>query len=227
MLHPAIRWTVARLLEHLNSARPNVAITGPIAAGKTRLAQRLAAALSAELIVEQPDWTRLDAFYADPTSHAWQMELEFVAERARLLNGETWAEKVDSPRPSYPQKGTAPLVRWVVSDFWFDQSAAFARAWLSQEQLPAFLDEYERLRSGVIQPKLIVVLDAPADQLLAGVRHRGRTCERHLTREQLNRIRQTVREQAGRPGIGPVLQPSSADPETIFTEVLAAVRGME
>ena len=55
MLHPTIRWTIARLLEHLNSARPYVAITGPIAAGKTQLAERLAAAISARLMVEQPD----------------------------------------------------------------------------------------------------------------------------------------------------------------------------
>ena len=85
MLHPTIRWTIARLLEHLNSARPYVAITGPIAAGKTQLAERLAAAISARLLVEQPDWARLDAFYADPAGHGWQTELEFLRQRARLL----------------------------------------------------------------------------------------------------------------------------------------------
>ena len=241
MLHPVIGWTVARLLEHLNSARPYVAITGPIAAGKTRLAERLAAAISARLIVERPDWTRLDAFYADPTSHAWQTELEFVAERARLLNREAFrqAEKGDSPRPSFArcpperpegcfaQMGTVPFFRWVVSDFWFDQSVAFARAWLPEEQLPRFLDQFEQLRRTVVQPKLIVVLDSPADQLLAGVRRRGRECERRLTYEQLDRIRQTVRQQAGRPGLGPVLQMTGDEPETVFAEVLAAVRGME
>ena len=55
MPHPTIRWTVARLLEHLDSARPYVAVTGPIAAGKTWLAKRLAAALSARLISERPE----------------------------------------------------------------------------------------------------------------------------------------------------------------------------
>ena len=42
MIHPTIRWTLARLLAHLNESMPYVAITGPIAAGKTRLAERLA-----------------------------------------------------------------------------------------------------------------------------------------------------------------------------------------
>ena len=63
---PDVRWTIARLLAHLNTSTPYVAITGPIAAGKTRLAQRLAAAISGRLMVEQPDWDRLEAFYANP-----------------------------------------------------------------------------------------------------------------------------------------------------------------
>ena len=133
MLHPTIRWTVARLLEHLNTARPYVAVTGPIAAGKTHLAERLAAAIPARLILEKPDWARLDAFYADPASHARQVETAFVTERFQLLDAaaKAWSDS-----------------RWVVSDFWFDQSAAFARAWLPEAQRPAFLEQYERSRAG-------------------------------------------------------------------------------
>ena len=47
MMHPTIGWSVARLLAHLNQSMPYVAVTGPIAAGKTRLAERLAEAISA------------------------------------------------------------------------------------------------------------------------------------------------------------------------------------
>jgi deoxyadenosine/deoxycytidine kinase len=114
-----------------------------------------------------------------------------------------------------------------VSDFWFDQSAAFARAWLPAQQLPAYLEQYEQLRRDVVRPKLIVLLDAPAAALVARVRGRGRECEQHLTWEQLNRIRQALREQAGRPDLGPVLHAGSGDQEAVFVEVLAAVRGME
>ena len=56
MIHPTIRWTLARLLAHLNESMPYVAITGPIAAGKTRLAERLAGEIAGRLISEQPDW---------------------------------------------------------------------------------------------------------------------------------------------------------------------------
>jgi 2-amino-4-hydroxy-6-hydroxymethyldihydropteridine diphosphokinase len=212
MLHPRIGWSIRRLLEHLDASARYVAVTGPIAAGKTHLVQRLAAALAGRLIIERPDWTRLGAFYADPTGHAWEMELEFLEQRARLLAADA-ASSSDR--------------RWTLSDFWFDQSAAFARAWLPAEQLPAFLERYESLRPTVVQPRLVVLLDSPAGELLDRVGRRGRKCERPLTGEQLERIRQTVVEQAARPDLGPVLRINTDDHEAIFAAVLAAVQGME
>lgn len=211
MRHPTTQWTIARLLEHLNTVPRYVAITGPIAAGKTHLAQRLAATISAKLIFEQPDWSRLDAFYADPPGHAWQIEIEFLRHRAELLKADV------------EQAGS----QWSVSDFWFDQSAAFARAWLSEKQQPAYLEQFEAWRHGVPRPKLIVLLDAPADELLANVRRRGRACERLLTREQLDRIRQAVCEQTVGLDVGPVLRVRFEDRDAALAEVVAAVQGME
>lgn len=212
MRHPRIGWTIAQLLEHLNTSRPYLAITGPIGAGKTRLAERLTAAVSAQFIAEQPDWPSLDAFYTDPSGHAWQTELGFLRQRARLLaasDADRWGS------------------RWAVSDFWFDQSAAFAKAWLPEEQLPAYFRHYEELRRDVIRPRLIVWLDAPAEELLARVRRRGRPCERHLTVEQLDRIRRAVQAQVEQPDLGPVLRATSDDADAVFAEVLAAMQGME
>jgi len=231
MIHPTIGWSIARLLAHLNDSMPYVAITGPIAAGKTRLAERLACEISGRLILEQPDWSRLDAFYADPAGHAWATELVFLDERARLLGkkgSELFSSEWSPSQPRSPEKTVlTPFFRWAVSDFWFDQSAAFARAWLPAERLGAFLERYEQLRRAVVQPRLIVLLDAPADELLSRVLSRGRQCERRLTAEQLERIHQAIVDQAARPDVGPVLRADSDDPDTVFTEVLAAVRGME
>lgn len=213
MIHPTIRWSVARLLKHLNDSAPYVAIAGPIAAGKTRLAERLVEAVSGRFISERPDWKRLETFYADPVGHAWEMELEFLEERTRLLRRES--------------QQRLPTTLFWVSDFWFDQSAAFARAWLPAERLGAFLERYEELRGTVVAPRLIVLLDAPAEELMARVRHRGRQCERHLTIEALACIRQSVLREIERPDVGPVLRADSADAEAVFAEVLAAMHGME
>jgi 2-amino-4-hydroxy-6-hydroxymethyldihydropteridine diphosphokinase len=223
MIHPTIGWSIARLLAHLNDSMPYVAITGPIAAGKTRLAERLAREISGRLILEQPDWSRLDAFYADPAGHAWATELVFLDERAEKGTFCFCEER----RSGCSGKSRMSPFSWAVSDFWFDQSAAFARAWLPAEQLEAFLERYEHKRRAVVPPRLIVLLDAPADELLDRVRGRGRECERRLTASQLERIRQAVVDQAARPDLGPVLRAGGNDPDTVFTEVLAAVRAME
>jgi 2-amino-4-hydroxy-6-hydroxymethyldihydropteridine diphosphokinase len=217
MLHPIIGWSVARLLEHLDTAPCYVAVTGPIAAGKTQLAERLAAALSARLIVERPSGELLDAFYADPAGRALPTELDFLRQRVCLLENSFVA------RPCHGEMRSA----WTVSDFWFDQSAAFARAWLPADQWPAFLEQYSQLGQNVARPKLVVFLDAPAEELWARVRERGRAYERHLSVEQLDRIRRTFQEQLGRPDVGPVLRAHGHDWQSIFAEVLAAVRAME
>ena len=164
-----------------------------------------------------------------------ETELEFLHQRARLLASESFSgEKGDSPHlceaPFGPfrQMGTVPFFqRWVVSDFWFDQSAAFARAWLSAEQRPAFIEEYECLRPVVVPPRLVVLLDSSPEKLLSRIRRRGRSCERDLTAAQLDRIHQAVIRQAARPDVGPVLHVVNDDHEAVFAEVLAAVRGME
>jgi len=216
MVHPIIGWTVARLLEHLDATAGYVAVTGPIAAGKTQLAERLAAAIGGRLIVEEPDWERLDRFYADPVRHAWPMEIEFLHNRVGLLQNAFPASPVAQPNRA-----------WTVSDFWFGQSAAFAKAWLSADQWPAFVEQYNRLRCNVTRPKLIVLLDAPAEELLRRVGDRGRACEQRLTFEQLDRLRRAFSDERGGPDVGPVLLARGNDREAIFAEVLAAVRAME
>ena len=176
------------------------------------------------MILERPDWSRLDAFYADPAGHAWETELEFLDERTRLLEQKGQNDFCAGRPRAFRQIGSDPFS---VSDFWFDQSAAFARAWLPAERLEEYLEKYERLRRTVVRPRLIVLLDAPADELLARVRQRGRPCERHLTVEPLARIRQAVLREAERPGVGPVLRAGGDDAEAVFAEVLAAVQGMK
>jgi 2-amino-4-hydroxy-6-hydroxymethyldihydropteridine diphosphokinase len=217
MLHPTIGWSVVQLLEHLNTAAAYVAITGPIAAGKTRLARRLARSLNAALIVERPNWKHLAAFYANPASHGWQMELEFRDQRARLLAA------VSSAACGLSRGNT----RWTVSDFWCEQSLAFARVWLPAEQCSALRQQWRQQAGAVARPKLVVLLDAPAAVLLARARARGRSCEQQLHEAQLEQIRQAIRHEAGRPGVGPVLRLPSDNPRAVAAEVLAAVRAME
>ncbi|HYW79065.1 MAG TPA: 2-amino-4-hydroxy-6-hydroxymethyldihydropteridine diphosphokinase [Thermoguttaceae bacterium] len=214
MVHPTTGWTIARLLRHLETALPYVALAGGIGAGKTHLARQIAEHSSMRMIAEVLDVNRLDAFYADPASHAWETELEFLRQRTRLL-------ATDSP------EWTQSLECGRISDFWFDQSLAFARVWLAEDRLAAFVDQWSECRARIVRPKLTVVLDAPADVLFRRVADRGRPPERNLSEEQLDRIRQSVLEQTNEPDVGPVLRLTNEDCERSLEEVLAAIGAMD
>ena len=213
MVHPVIDWSIQRLLEHLDTSAYYVAITGSIGAGKTRLARQVAERTNARLLAEQPNFPQLGAFYRDPTGHAWQIELEFVDGRARSLAAQ---------RPEWREDR-----RPTVSDFWFDQSAAFARVWLRPEQWEAYCARWEQACHGVVRPRLVVLIEVGTEELLRRILSRGRQCEAGLTREQLDRISRSVVEQASRPHQGPLLRLTDSDSQTAMDEVLAAMESMK
>jgi len=213
MIHPTTGWTIARLLEHLNTAREYVAIAGPIGAGKTELAQRIAQSAGACWIAESLDPARLGAFYADPAGYAWSVGIEFLNRRAQLLAADA----------SVWRKST----RCWVSDFWFDQGLAFTDVWLPAERRAAFEAQWKEAARGVVRPKLTVMLDAATERLLERIAKCGRPGESRLTGEVLERIREALDGCLRRPDVGPVLRLTDEPPDQILREVLAAVEAMK
>ncbi|NUQ64084.1 MAG: 2-amino-4-hydroxy-6-hydroxymethyldihydropteridine diphosphokinase [Pirellulales bacterium] len=210
MSHPKIGWTIRRLLDHLNSAADYVAITGTAATGKTLLAERLAKAESARLLAEDVDPERLAAFYRDPAGAGWEMELEFFWQRADLLS---------AGRPGWQDRLT-------VSDFWFDQSNAYASVWLAPDQFAEFREKWQAARRDVVKPKLIVLLHAPPEEFRAQIERRGRTGERDLPARVLEEVERAIRDEAARPDQGPVFLLPSGDIDQLLAETRAAVESM-
>ena len=211
MLHPGTGWTIARLLDHLNQTPWYLAIAGPIGVGKSYLAGEIAEKSGARLLAEQFDAGRLEAFYRNPSSHAWQIELEFLEQRARQL-------AIGQPEWSRQDRPT-------VSDFWFEQSLAFASVWLAAEQWPAYLARWDELQPPVVRPRLTVLLRAPLEAMLARIRARGRPGEELLTIEQLRRIEHALEDQAAA-AEGPVLRLDALDKKAAVVELAAAVEAM-
>jgi 2-amino-4-hydroxy-6-hydroxymethyldihydropteridine diphosphokinase len=213
MLHPTTGRTVGQLLAHLNRTPFYVALAGPIGVGKTHLAARLAETAGAERIDERVDTCRLQRFYADPSGSAWQVEIEFLRQRARLLAAD---------RPGWSHRD-----RVAVSDFWFEQSLAFAGVWLPPSRLAEFEKLYDQASRNVVEPRLIVLLDAPVERLLERIRRRGRPGEGTLAADVLQRIRDAILARARRPGVGPVLRVASEEPAAMLAEVVAAVESIK
>ncbi len=212
MLHPGTGWTIAQLLEHLNQTPWYLAIAGPIGVGKSCLAGEIVEKSSARVLAEQFDAGRLEAFYHNPSSHAWQIELEFLDQRARQL-------AIGQPEWSQRDRPT-------VSDFWFGQSPAFARVWLREEQWPAYVARWDKLQRRVVRPRLTVLLRAPLEVLLARIQARGRPGEEVLTFEHLGRIERALEDQAAA-AEGPVLRLDACDKEAAIVELTAAVEAMK
>ncbi|MDQ5850277.1 MAG: deoxynucleoside kinase [Pseudomonadota bacterium] len=146
-------------------------VEGPIGAGKTTLARRLASRLSADLVLEQPGENPfLARFYQDMARYALPTQLFFLFQRARLL--EPLAQLDMFGRPA-------------IGDFLLDKDPLFARITLSGDELALYQKIYEALRPRAPLPDLVVYLQAQPATLIERVRRRAAGFERGISEEYL------------------------------------------
>jgi deoxyadenosine/deoxycytidine kinase len=146
-------------------------VEGPIGAGKTSLARRLASRLSADLVLEQPGENPfLARFYQDMARYALPTQLFFLFQRARLL--EPLAQLDMFGRPA-------------IGDFLLDKDPLFARITLSGDELALYQKIYEALRPRAPLPDLVVYLQAQPATLIERVRRRAAGFERGISEEYL------------------------------------------
>jgi deoxyadenosine/deoxycytidine kinase len=148
-----------------------VVVEGPIGAGKTSLARRLAARLSAELMLEQPaENPFLARFYQDMARYALPTQLFFLFQRARMLE---------------PLAQPDMFGRATVADFLLDKDPLFARLTLSGDELALYEKIFAALRPSSPAPDLVIYLQARPTVLIARVRRRGAGFERGINEEYL------------------------------------------
>ena len=212
MCHPVVGWTMSQLRDHLAQSPFYLAIAGPIAAGKSTLARAMVDRHKGLLIQEQFSSQQLKEFYEDPAGQAWTTELEFLSRRRADLAVErdVWN---DRNRP-------------IISDYWFDQSLAFARVWLPQEKQSAYFERWQQLRKQVVQPRLIVMMDMPTDELLERIHKRARPGEEMLNVARLDALRDSFQQQLQEPDIGPVMRLSIEENANWESELSAAIVAM-
>src|SRR5665213_2695955 len=131
-----------------------IAIEGNIGAGKTSLAQRLADDLKADFIPERfADNVFLEKFYAEPSRHAFQLEMSFLIDRYQQLKDHVFE----------PDKQ-------VISDYYFGKCLVFAENNLTKDEFSIFKELFENLRNQIAEPDIIIYLRSDIGQLQKNIK---------------------------------------------------------
>lgn len=151
-----------------------IAVEGPIGAGKTTLARRLANYLGGRLLLEKPDENPfLEKFYDEMARQALPTQLFFLFQRVNQLQGLT---QVDM------------FTHTTVSDFLLDKDPLFARLTLDDAEYGLYRKIYEHLQTKAATPDLVIYLQAAPETLMDRVKRRGIHFERNISELYLWRL---------------------------------------
>jgi len=154
-----------------------IAIEGCIGAGKTTLAEMLAAEFNAELILERfADNPFLAKFYKDPTHYAFPLEMTFLTDRYQQL------KNLLSKRDLFTDL--------VIADYFIDKCAIFSKNNLQQDEYNLFLKIYEIISGFLPKPDLLVYLYNSSENLLKNIAKRGRDYEQEIQAAYLESIQE-------------------------------------
>ncbi len=149
-------------------------VEGPIGAGKTSLAKRLAAHLGADMLMESAaDNPFLPRFYQDPKRYALATQLHFLFDRMRQVKELAQGDLFRST---------------LVADFLLDKDKLFAQLNLDEDEYQLYRRVFDDLSLHAPAPDLVLYLQAPVEVLQARIRQRGIDYERGMSADYLRRL---------------------------------------
>jgi deoxyguanosine kinase len=153
-----------------------IVVEGPIGAGKTSLARRLAERLDADTVFEQPERNEfLGRFYQNLDRWALATQISFLFQR------------IDQLALLEAEGGSTD--RRIVSDFILDKDPLFASLNLPTDELRLYRRIFESMKPVCTRkPDLVIYLQAKPETLIGRVHQRGMEAERRITESYLERV---------------------------------------
>jgi deoxyadenosine/deoxycytidine kinase len=142
-----------------------ITLEGPPGAGKTALAERLAARLDATAVLEETDNPFLLDFYSGRPGAALQAQLYFLLSRHRQHAALRQADL---------------FTQLTVCDYLFEKDKIYGYLNLDDNELFIYQRLYDLLARDISTPDLVVYLQTPVDQLTRRLKDRRREGEQEL-----------------------------------------------
>ena len=154
-----------------------IVVEGPIGAGKTTLARKLAEVTGAATLLEDPGANPfLPGLYQDRARYALPVQLFFLFQRVNQVR----------------DLGQADLFKQAtVADFILDKDPLFARLTLNDDELNLYQQIYNSIKPQSATPDLVIYLQAPTEVLVERVRRRGLAYEAAISEDYLLRLGET------------------------------------
>ena len=157
-----------------------VAIEGAIGVGKTSLAKLLSERLGAKLVLEKFEENPfLSEFYEDTGRFAFQTQLFFLLQRYQQQQE---LRQVDM------------FHNLLISDYMFIKDRLFASLNLDEKEMSLYDSIANMLERNVINPDLIIYLQADTSTLMKNIAKRGREFEANISYEYINGLNEIYTE---------------------------------
>jgi deoxyadenosine/deoxycytidine kinase len=151
-----------------------VVVEGPIGAGKTSLAMRLAERMNAATLLEDPKSNPfLAQFYRDMRRYALPTQLFFLFQRVAQLENLKQPDLFGKP---------------TVADFTLAKDPLFARLTLDDAEYQLYDKIHAHVKPQVPPPDLVIYLQASVETLVSRVKRRGVPAESAIDEAYLRRL---------------------------------------